>query len=130
MGRSVSIPMDAKFKIFTTIDSEEDYESLINDIISDLTLAYSSLWDSKKWLGAEDRVLMENRIASIGISEYCGVVAIWGVPKSDYYDLGTKWLEWVEVFLRTNYETMKRRGFMSNGAGVYEMVKNEEGAKR
>ena len=36
-----------------------------------------SLYEADGWAGREDRILLQNGHVEIGVSEYCGLAAIW-----------------------------------------------------
>ncbi len=62
-----------------------------NDDLANLTAllrkAFPSLEECDKWLDREDHAFLSNRHAYVGISEYCGLVAVWIVPTGTFeYD--------------------------------------------
>jgi len=67
-----------------------EWEYLIDDIKERLSNAFPSLIPCNQWLGREDRAILENRHVYIGVSEYCGDVSVWCVPKEEGYD---RWAE-------------------------------------
>lgn len=105
MGRSVSTPCNTQVVTFRELspepweDVDEEGNTVINEptdldyqwefdsIVEDLQEYAPTLWPSLRkcdeWLGREDHALLENDLCWIGISEYCGTVATWVVPKNE-----------------------------------------------
>lgn len=94
---------------------------------------YKSLYEvSNKWLGREDRVLLANDHAYIGISLYMDVAAVWVVSRYDYDDdsyqnhyreapLAQHWCESIKIekVLKPN---LNRVGNFSNGVSIYRRI--------
>lgn len=87
---------------------------------------FPSLTECDEWIGREDHAVMENNLAYFGVSEYCGTVAYWAVPKEDdYYNpglvgLASRWLDSVANKFHNAFGSMQRIGVMSNGCAVYQ----------
>lgn len=62
-------------------DTQDDWEFYKDDLIEQMQREFPSLDTCDTWLGREDHALLENRFCHIGVSEYCGLVAIWMTPK-------------------------------------------------
>ena len=96
MGRSVSVPNNAvaafRFWLapdeedeFSLYDSMEDYEGMVDTIIETVMTRWSSFTKEEKWLDREDRALLVNSFARIGVSYYCGLICVWLVSREDEY---------------------------------------------
>ncbi len=148
MGRSVSRPHNAVAVAFRTLTAEpwedeegkthepdaEDYRFEFDHIVEWVRDASRDMWGSfvlcDKWIDCEDHVLLQNDLAYIGISEYCGMVSIWLVPRTDdYYGYDDKhvnfcvpWCNQIaDKFLKTfsEYTSIARA---SNGEEFFERV--------
>lgn len=88
MGRSVSCPAGAQVA-FLPLDNEEDddfeweYQCLVEQIRDAVSGAFPSFDPIDCWRGREDRVLMRNTFADIGISTYGGIAAVWLAERRD-----------------------------------------------
>jgi hypothetical protein len=87
MARSVYIPSGAVKAAFADASwMQESYE--FDDAVEDAYYALRAKYPSLKkpagqlWLGREARVILENKLVGIAVSEYCGLVAISVVPKA------------------------------------------------
>lgn len=106
----------------------DDYDW--DDFCEDLTYRARSLFPSlspdDRWIGHEDRVLASNGFAHFGVSEYCGTVAVWLVPRGDAGGSGEalarNWINGVARRFKGEFATMHRLGVMSNGGAVYERI--------
>lgn len=86
MSRSVSIPSGAVKVVFadaTWMDEEFDFTSSLEWMQEVGMDRYPSLEKCSRWLGREDRAVLENQHAYITVSEYCGLVAVAVVPKGE-----------------------------------------------
>ena len=123
MGRSVSYPTNAEVT-FTTIDIDEGDYFDFDEYIDSLQQTASSVWPSMikcdKWLDREDHAIMENGHAYFGVSEYCGVVAMWLVAKEGI--LAHAWVSNAKQRLQKQFGTMAMMGRMSNGEAVFRGV--------
>jgi hypothetical protein len=128
MGRSVSYPTGALvcFEDVSAFEDEFDFEWFTDDLKARSRTMFLSLYECDKWRGREDHILMRNAYADFGISEYCGLAAIWIAERCDgaYYDYlresrAAHWLTQIRArFLRT-FGTLILDGYMSNGEAVY-----------
>lgn len=103
MGRSVSTPSGAEVVVYSTFECEDadDAQWLWDDEVYnwkyEVKAAFPSLDFCDEWVGwgrSEDHAVLENKIAYIGVSEYCGLVALWVLPKEDVNGnlaLGINW---------------------------------------
>lgn len=134
MGRSVSTPSGAVAVFYTEDDwiDESEYRDFLDDLLLDLrrilTAAYPSLDEASGWLGRENYIILENRHAEVTVSEYCGLVAVALVPKSDHRndhpEIAEAWCHQVAAgFKRTlgrAYPGLKRVATASNGESAYQ----------
>jgi len=129
MGRSVSYPRFAEVA-FTTFEAEDD-SFAADDFAMELdtwkdmaTDAWPSFYACDKWLDREDHAVLQNSWAYFGVSEYCGLVAIWIVAKEleDFSRqvLADRWVAQAGDKLRARFGQFKKIATMSNGEAVFE----------
>ena len=125
MGRSVSVPAGAAFVAFDHVyrDDEfcDDFEFFLEDIAARMINRWPSLRECFEWIGREDRAICENSHAWLGISEYCGLVSIWAVPKSDDA-LASNWLDKIQPGFMREFATLRQLGTASNGEAFFRRV--------
>lgn len=135
MSRSVSYARGAAWVLYTHVDTlDEDFfawEDFIENLIHEFKQAFPSLYEASGWIGNEDRVLLQNRHAKIGVSEYFGLVSVWCVPKEHpewggWNPLADNWCEQIRDKAATTLESFAPRlvkeGCMSNGECVFREV--------
>lgn len=157
MGRSVSYPSDALVVTFASsfwsceeaedhtdclycdgsgICQPEDFDDLIYDFRQHLKELFPSVVEADRWIDREDHVLAENGLASFGMSEYCGLVAYWIVPKEyngpkgefyyssdrDISAISTRWVRQNTDKFVAAFGELSKVGSMSNGEGVYRRI--------
>ena len=152
MGRSVSYPSkceevcfrDISYMGYTDIDEDGneitldtydeslgqiEWEIFVEDIQHRAKEQWRSLQESEKWIGREDKAILENRFCYIGVSEYCGMAAVWLVPKQDFgcYDtyegnFAGAWCGQISKKFRTMFNEYVKVGSFSNGEGIYQKV--------
>ncbi len=155
MGRSVSYPTDCTAVCFrdvmymgypadeetgeTDFDQEPDsflaqieFNDFVDMIRYEANRQWKSLVECDRFLDREDRAIMENDFCYIGVSEYCGLAAIWLKSKGDelrdewYSDsqslanLADAWCARIEKKFHALFGEYVKTGTMSNGCGVYE----------
>ena len=114
---------------------EQDSQLLFYDFNEDLkTLlkeAFPSLNPDERWLGREDKAILENAYAYFGISTYCDLVAVWVAAKEPDYRASPAWEamrdRWISSIERRFAKTMGRAwgshltkvGTFSNGEAVF-----------
>ena len=120
MGRSVSTLRDSEMEVYFEYDENEYpwWDELVEGIRDDIRCVYPSFSYEDRW-ESENNIILENRVAEIAISEYCGLICVSGRPTSW---LGYRLLTYVDKFLQKNYGKFKRVGTFSNGYGVYESI--------
>ncbi len=132
MGRSVSTHRNAYTTFFTTFDCEDEYDSqwewdnFVEYIQDTLSEKYKSLRNADRWIDREDRIILENNVAEISISEYCGGVAICLAPRDTDNPLHEGWCGQVykgfHNILNKHFQGYRKIGHFSNGEGVYEKI--------
>ena len=113
-----------------TVDPDsDDYAMDIEDFQTHLKSLFPSVNSCDEWLGNEDHVLAENRLARFGMSEYCGLLSYWIVPKENgcYSDeqiepLAKRWIASIADKFVAAFGEMTKIGSMSNGEGVYRRI--------
>ena len=100
----------------------EAFEDLVEDTRYVLGDLFPSVYEADRWIGREDRVIAENRLAQFGVSEYCGLAAIWVVPSDDApWQLAERWIDSVWPRFEAKYPSrLGLAGRFSNGEAVYE----------
>ncbi len=157
MGRSVSTPsncntvaykdvshMGYEFDESTNEYDTSDFDSTLSEIqwddfVADINEQVLTHWSSfeavkNKWLGREDRVLLENAFAYIGVSQYCGSAAIWLKSKRDeldgsYYvdeqrvaNLSDAFCNKIAAKFTSLFGEYRKVGTFSNGVAAFEKV--------
>jgi hypothetical protein len=119
MGRSVSCPSNA-VAVFEQFEGDsDDWQWYVEDLRYRAKALFPSLQSDSEWIGREDRAFASNQHAYVGVSEYCGLVAIWLVPRDEDCPLAQHWVEQVAAKFEAEFGSMVRHGSMSNGQGVY-----------
>jgi hypothetical protein len=140
MGRSISKPNNSASVVYLEANLQEfDYEFLLEDIKAEVAEVFPSFENCEKWIGNENRAVLENRHAFITVSEYCGVVAIALVPKNEEQEgnaslqaLTSNWIKKVswkfeDSLTRAFGESViKPVGVFSNGETVYKREEEDE----
>lgn len=151
MGRSVSQPKNTTEACFFDISwmyededgnlepddftTQRNYENFCEMLINDLQNRYPSLYNvsrDRKWLGRENKVLLENHHAYIGISTYGAVACVWLVCRYEYDDvlypddnpgLSQSWCTAIsEGFREVVRPTLSHLGRFGNGIAVFQRV--------
>ena len=130
MGRSVSVPSRAEAIAYAAIDPDDidDFESeVIDPLRYALNKAFPSLYDDNEWLDREDHVIARNRLGLFGISEYCGLLAVWIVPADEDSNLSAPWCARAEAKLGAVVQDvfglrLRSVGRASNGEQFFERV--------
>jgi len=138
MGRSVDYLNRAESVIFFTADwikEDYDYDDFEINLKSEIKRKLKSYTDSDKFDGRETKVILENNLCIIGLSEYCGA---WSLSvaslEEDYYlgynreSLAKKHANLIQATLekcliRAGAKIMNKIGTFSNGEAVFEYKK-------
>ena len=137
MAPSVSVPCNAQYVAYQAFDSD-DFDWRVDDLRSAITTAFPSVTDDSEWVGREDRAIASNGYAYFGVSEYCGLVSVWVVPReNDYaggswYVLRDRWISQIEAKFRRTVAgcfgtDLYRQGTFSNGEAFFQPM---SGAQR
>ena len=137
MGRSVSYPRGAQVAFRLLDDDEPDdaewaYECLCDEIRLSASAAFPSFDPVDGWRGREDRVLLRNAYADIGISAYGSIAAIWIAERDDptYHDADARtcrsgrvrqWLTQVAPGFDALFAQLDCLGRMSNRGGLAKL---------
>jgi hypothetical protein len=127
MARSVSTPSGCAavcYQDASHIKNNYDYDDYKRNIMGEAKELFPSMEPCNQWLGREDLAILENQLAYIGISEYCGIVAIWLLPKDDieYTGLAEGWCEKAVPKFDSAFSEYRRIGTASNGESFFEKV--------
>jgi hypothetical protein len=139
MARSVSYPCGAQvafreFECDDGDDAEWEYDALCEEVRATARVTFPSFKAHDGWRGREDRILLRNAYADIGISTYGCITAIWIVEREDgaYYDADARhcrsgrarrWLAQIAPRFDTLFSELTCIARMSNGEAVYERLK-------
>lgn len=116
---------------FSEQDSQLLYDDFEEDLKTLLKAVFPSLEPVTKWLGREDKAILENAYAYFGWSEYCGLVAVWVAAKEKdwnasgaWYSMRDKWIASIERrFAKTVGKAwgtpLTKLGTFSNGEAVF-----------
>lgn len=87
MARSVYVPSRAAVVAYADASwmcDEFDWSDAIANLKGVLQSRYPSLDSADRWIGREGKVVLENKLVSIVVSEYCGLVAVSAVVEDGY----------------------------------------------
>ena len=138
MARSVSTPSNTVYTEYCSFDGDsDDFEFYRDDLQSALCRAFPSVSKCNEWVGREDRAIAENSFAYFGVSEYCGLVAIWCAAKEPgYYEnagfegLRDRWLNQIagkfSKATRGSFgQALVQTGRFSNGEGFLQAIEGQ-----
>jgi len=134
MGRSVNYLNDAITVIYfdygeidTCFDCDDFVENLQSNIIRKLkSYTYCDRWDNN-----ETKIILENNLCIIGISEYGSIWSLSVVPNyGDWFDCENLAIHHagqientlIKILDDLGYTVLSRLGTMSNGCNVYEKM--------
>lgn len=127
MARSVYIPSEAAEVVYADASwMEEGYEFdvAIECAIAALQDKYPSLKQPSRarWIDREGRVILENKLVSIVVSEYCGLVAISAVVEAGYGALAERFGNNINLSPAANAfgSELVCRGRFSNGEAIFD----------
>jgi hypothetical protein len=149
MGRSVSYATGSIAKVYYDVSShgypvdddgnqtgeynqdiaQWDWEDFKEGIRHDIETLWPSFTPCDEWVGREDKAIMENTFAYIGLSEYCGCACLWLVPKESdgYYaedirrdNLARGFCSRIQAKFSEKFGEFVRIGGFSNGESVYQ----------
>jgi hypothetical protein len=135
MGRSVNYLNNAEYiNYIDTSSIEENWEW--NDFVEEITNLiqnkYKSFSECNKWQGNETKIILENNLVNVGISEYCGLTSISIAPRQfrcyekDNTALAINWINKVSnnmsEMLQKYFDCYRKIGTFSNGESVLEKI--------
>jgi hypothetical protein len=124
MGRSVSYASGSIAIAYQYNEQDHDFEYTIEDIREYAKSLWPSFSNCDKWLDREDHAMLENKHAYIGISEYCGLISVWLVPKNND-NLSSNFCYLIKNKFVKSFSTLNKIGRFSNGESVFEGVKHD-----
>lgn len=112
---------------FDELLAQDDWDYLVDDFKEQVKKRYPSVWEiAPKWIDREDCAFLANNYCYFGMSEYCGVIAYWVVPRGDldWAEEGRAlhWFNQIEAGWSKLFSTMHRVGGFSDGTSVYQKV--------
>ena len=146
MGRSVNYLDNAEVVLYFPIENEyneagefdEDlsqmeWDDTVRNLQCEIRARLPSYYDVKdKWGNRETRIILENNLCSIGISEYCGLVSLSVAPKNNEYDawhesFALRHARQIEgtlekVLCELGLKNLRKVGTFSNGEAVFELA--------
>jgi len=147
MGRSVNYLDNSEVVLYFPFEGNEENENgeydefflhmnwddMINNLQCAIKRKLPSYYETDKWGNRETRIILENNLCSIGISEYCGLCSLSVAPKNNEYDA------WHESFALNHagqikgtlekvlcdlgLKNLRKVGTFSNGEAVFELAK-------
>lgn len=120
--------------VFDDDATHRNWDDDMLNLSSALRAAFPSLCEADRWLGREDHVILENSLAAVTVSEYCGLVAVCLVPERwnaygliEDDPLSVCWIALIEArFRRIVADTfgteLRHIATASNGEAFFERV--------
>ena len=127
MGRTVAVPRGVMCVGFhyseamgvTEEEANEEYMWFLESVEEYLIERFPSFERTDKWIGRECRVILENDFFQVGVSEYCGVYAIWAIEKEEHRNISVNFGLSLKNSIR-EMSTFRQIGTFSNGNAIYE----------
>ena len=146
MGRSVNYLDNAEIVLFFPFEGGQDengnydefcaeleWDDIKENLISEIKAKLPSYYEVDKWGNRETRIILENSLCSIGISEYCGLVSLSVAPRQNDYDawhesFAVRHANQIEstlekVLCELGLKNLRKVGTFSNGEAVFELAK-------
>lgn len=133
MSRSVWTHRDAIETVFFSVESDiedgdfdsDDWDFLVDSIRETLTKKFPSFETADSWPERESHCILQNGLAQIVISEYCGLVSLGVIPRDDSSgasaNFATSWCEKnIAPFIRKTWGQLRRVATFSNGETIFE----------
>lgn len=129
MGRSVSCPSGAIVRAYKELDDHilDDWAGFIDDLQDHVGGLWPSMSRYDKWFDNEDRAIMRNSHAYIGISEYCGLCCIWLLPREDIHGntaLAERWCTSISEKFLSEFSNLRKVAVFSNNEVLFERKAN------
>lgn len=124
-------------QVFDQDQYDSDWIDFKDDLIAQAMKAWPSLKECDKWLGrgnSEDHAILENDYAYIGVSEYCGLAAVWLVAKdiaheeqyygydASKYNFAVHWCNQITPKFNKLFAELSKYATASNGEAFYTKV--------
>ncbi len=132
MGRSVSTPCNAQTIAYQYLESDDedgdDFRWWLEEVQQSIAEIWSSFSPCDQWLGREDHAIMENNLAYAGVSEYCGMIAVWLVLKEEsrhgqhILPLTDQFISRITPKFMAQFNHYRKLGTFSNGEAVFEEI--------
>ena len=127
MARSVYVPSRAVEVVYADaswMEDSFDWDCAIDNAVYELKAKYPSLDKPARdrWIGNEGRVILENKLVSIVVSEYCGLVAISAVVEDGYGALAERFGNNIDLSPAAAAfgDELVCRGRFSNGEAIFD----------
>lgn len=127
MARSVYIPSEAAAVAYADASWMEDsfeFDDTVDCAIDALRAKYPSLEkpSRSRWIGNEGCVILENKLVSIVVSEYCGLVAISAVVEAGYGALAERFGNKIDLAPAAQCfgDELVQRARFSNGEALFD----------
>lgn len=127
MARSVYIPSRAAEVAYADASWMEnglDWDVAVDNAVYALRAKYPSLEKPARdrWIGNEGRVILENKLVSIVVSEYCGLVAVSAVVEAGYGALAERFANKIDLSPAANAfgDELVYRARFSNGEAIFD----------
>lgn len=122
MARSVSIPTGAALVAYadaSELDPDFGWQDAINNLHWVAKKRFPSLAPCDRWIGREDRAVLENDLAFLTVSEYNGLVAVCIVPKDKRGITWARKIRGIESLAECFGPALISNGRFSNGEQVF-----------
>lgn len=142
MGRSVSYINNAEYVLYFTFDNDEniddfEWDNFKLNLISEIKSKCKSFYECEKWDDREVFIFLENELAEIALSEYCGLYSLSIRAKDDdFYSTYGKAKEGLaknfvnqirkhleQALNNCGVKVLNKIGTFSNGEAVFELAK-------
>jgi hypothetical protein len=125
MARSVYVPSRAAEVVYADaswMEGSYEFDDAIDNAREALKTKYPSLSDADRWIGNEGRVILENKLVSIVVSEYCGLVAVSAVVEAGYGALAERFGNKIDLSPAAGAfgDELVYRARFSNGEAIFD----------
>lgn len=127
MARSVYVPSRAAEVVYADaswMEASFDWDDAVDNAVYALKAKYPSFEKParNRWIGNEGRVILENKLVSIVVSEYCGLVAISAVVEYGYGALAERFANKIDLSPAADAfgAELVCRGRFSNGEAIFD----------
>lgn len=133
MGRSVSTPNGYVQCVYLYPELEYGEEAHWTDFLEDIRNVvqekYPSFGHDDRWIGWEDRAVLDNPYAFVTVSEHAGIVAVCLVPK-DRNPLSQSWCKKISARFKKHLHkrfpssALTKLGTASNEESFFEKTRS------